>query len=122
MAKPRSTDSGVVQIILQSQKLNEAARLARRESTAVLTLGALSGSLAIGALIATAMELSTGGHRALSFYCDRLASSGMILGGWGLVLSLLRRKLSWLSAIGFVLSLATLVTVAAIGALMRLER
>jgi hypothetical protein len=47
-----------------------------------------------------------------SHECHRLAWFAMVLGGIGLAISLRRRKLSWLSAIGFALALLTCQVVA----------
>ncbi len=53
--------------------------------------------------------------------CAGLALLGAILGGMGIVLSLQRRKFSWLSAIGFTLIVLMMATVLACDALMTLR-
>ena len=54
--------------------------------------------------------------------CVLAACMGLVLGGIGLAVSLRRRKLSWLSASGFSLTLLMMMIVVASGALMRLRR
>ncbi len=74
----------------------------------------LSLSLAIAALIMLASKFWAVMSSVDYFACDRMASSGLILGGIGLAFSWRHQKLSWLSAFGFALSVVTQVTIAAI--------
>ena len=50
-----------------------------------------------------------------------LAWAGLVLSGIGLAVSLQRRKLSWLSAIGFVLTLLVMMTIVACDTLLNLR-
>jgi hypothetical protein len=52
--------------------------------------------------------------------CERLALLALVLGEVGLALSLRRRQLSWLSAIGFALALLAVLVVMGCELLMRL--
>jgi hypothetical protein len=52
--------------------------------------------------------------------CGLLAFVAFVLGAIGIAVSLRRRKLSWLSAIGIIVSLLTMWIVVASGTLMRL--
>jgi len=56
-----------------------------------------------------------------SSVCCGLAFLGLVLGGIGLAVSLRRRKLSWLSAIGFTLMLLMMAIVIACDTLMTLS-
>jgi len=64
--------------------------------------------------------VSSGRIWAPSCECDWVAWLGLVLGGLGLAVSLRRQELSWSSAIGFIVILLMLVTVATLGTLMRL--
>src|SRR5262245_11511570 len=52
--------------------------------------------------------------------CDRLAWPGLVLGAIGLAMSLRRGELSWLSAVGFTVTLLMMNFVVACGTLMTL--
>ena len=114
MANARSLDAEFEQFLMRYRKLNQEARRKRFESDTALIMGVLSSSLAITALIVLSSKFSAVLSSVDSFACDRMASSGLILGGIGLAFSWRHQKLSWLSAFGFALSVVTQVTIPAI--------
>ncbi len=54
--------------------------------------------------------------------CDLLAFVGLVLGGIGIALSVRRRKFSWLSAIGFSVTVGMMAIVVARGAMTTIVR
>ncbi len=122
------------------ERLRAFRRTLRSETMATMMLGSGSLALAVVMTIVTALGLlgisfqawskprvfpvTSGTATVLtkilvpSDDCAVLAFLGLIFGGMGIALSVKQRKFSWLSAIGFTLTLVMMLIVVAYGMLM----
>jgi hypothetical protein len=134
----------IIESVRKRDAAREAGRRRElmRETTATLMLGSASVALASVMLVVTSLGFSgigfqpwseprelivqaatiRRGQKLVTVYvpsreCDLLAFVGLVLGGIGIALSVRRRRFSWLSAIGFSVTLGMMAIVVARGAM-----